>query len=163
MPPSFDALRHLSSRLARTFDGPMWHGPSLREVLDEVPAAMAHRSDVPGAHSIWALVLHMTEWASIAQARLDGERLEYPPMDVDWRSVPPTATEPAWRAAVMQLGEAYHQLSARTAAMDAGTLLDRVAGQDYSLATMLDGVVEHGTYHGGQVAMLRRIHEARGR
>jgi len=31
-----------------------------------------------------------------------------------------------------------------------------VAGLDYTVATLLRGVVEHGTYHGGQIALLKR-------
>jgi uncharacterized damage-inducible protein DinB len=85
--------------------------------------------------------------------------LEYPPTDVDWQAVPPVASEPAWRSAVAALGVAYTRLASRAAELDAGTLLNRVAGQEYSIATMLDGVIEHGTYHGGQVAMLQRMGE----
>jgi len=31
-----------------------------------------------------------------------------------------------------------------------------VKGLDYPVGILLDGVVEHGTYHGGQIALLRK-------
>ena len=33
----------------------------------------------------------------------------------------------------------------------------KVAGHDYTIRDMLDGVVEHGTYHGGQIAVLKKL------
>lgn len=147
----FDASRHIASRLRRTVTGPMWHGPSAGEALDGVTAAMAHQRMASGAHSIWALVLHMTVWAEIALARLDGERLAYPPDDVDWPAVPAEASEAAWSDAVAALGTAYARLADRVAQLDGDALLARVPENDYSVAVMLDGVVEHGVYHAGQI------------
>ncbi len=155
---TFDPVRHMVGRLTRTFEGPMWHGASLREVLHDVDAQMAKRSDVAGVHSIWALVLHMTLWAEIALARIDGERLEYPPADVDWQAVPTDATAAAWKRDVKALGAAYAALAARAAKLSPDELLNVVEEQDYSIATMLDGVIEHGVWHGGQVALLKRYY-----
>jgi uncharacterized damage-inducible protein DinB len=31
-----------------------------------------------------------------------------------------------------------------------------VPGLDYSVAVLLHGIVEHGTYHGGQIVLLKR-------
>jgi len=36
-----------------------------------------------------------------------------------------------------------------------------VSGADYSVSNLLHGVIEHGTYHGGQIALLKRALEAR--
>ena len=32
----------------------------------------------------------------------------------------------------------------------------KVPGLDYSVSVLLHGVVEHGTYHGGQIMLLRK-------
>jgi len=41
----------------RAFDGPMWHGPALAELVAGVSSEEAAAHPVPGAHSIWELVL----------------------------------------------------------------------------------------------------------
>ena len=64
--------------------GPMWHGPALAEVLEGVTAERAAARPIPGAHTIWEIVLHIIAWAEIARARLKGR--------VDRRSRRPNRT-----------------------------------------------------------------------
>ena len=155
------AQRH-AERLARTVTGPMWHGPALDEVLAGVSAAQAAAHPVPGAHSIWELVLHVSVWTEIPRERLHGRPYEEVPPEIDWPS-PPTgdaATATAWQAACERLRAAYRALADDTAALSDDALRATVARAPYSVATMLRGVVEHGTYHGGQIALLRRALQA---
>lgn len=153
---TFDPVRHVAGRLRRTFDGPMWHGPSLQEVLQGVDGEMARRRLAAGVHNIWELVRHMTVWAEIALARLDGERLAYPPPEEDWEETSGTLMTLLWDDDVAKLCAAYHTLAERVGQLSAADLLERVPEQDYSVATMLDGVIEHGVWHGGQIALLKR-------
>jgi uncharacterized damage-inducible protein DinB len=44
--------------------------------------------------------------------------------------------------------------------MDDQQLDALVPGLDYSVSVLLNGVVEHGTYHGGQMMLLSRAAEA---
>lgn len=153
----FDPARHIAARLARTVDGPMWHGPALGELLARTTAARAAEAPAAGGHSIWELVLHCASWATIALARLDGRDVGGdPPEDADWPPVPTRATAAEWKAAQASLHAAYQALAAGARAQTAAQLLARVPGREYNAATMLDGVIEHGTYHGGQIALLLR-------
>ena len=61
----------LSNHIKRTVAGPMWHGPSLDELLASVSSDQAAARPIAGAHSIWEIVLHVTAWAEIALARLN--------------------------------------------------------------------------------------------
>lgn len=45
---------------------------------------------------------------------------------------------------------------ADAAMLDDESLTRLVAGRDHSVSAMLHGVIEHGTYHGGQIAILKR-------
>jgi len=36
-----------------------------------------------------------------------------------------------------------------------------VPGLDYSVSNLLHGVIEHATYHGGQIALLKRALEGK--
>lgn len=151
-----DIARHLAGRIRRTIHGPMWHGPAVGALLDGVTPAQAAAYPIAGAHSAWELVLHMAAWAELAALRLDGGAVEYPPADVDWPSLPSVPEAEAWTAARARLVAAYEHLAERVRVLPAERLRERVAGQEHRVAVMLDGVVEHGAYHGGQLALLRR-------
>jgi uncharacterized damage-inducible protein DinB len=158
---ALDPVRHIAGRLRRVVHGPTWHGPAVIELLRDCSAGDAATVRVPGGHSIWEMVQHMTVWADIARARLDGLQLEYPDDAIDWPPVPvhddDGSRDRAWRAAQDALALAYDTLAERTRQLDARQLRRRVPGQEYTTGVMLDGVIEHGAYHGGQVALLKRL------
>ena len=52
-------IANLLDELKRIHNGGAWHGPALREALAGVTAEQATMRPVPGAHSIWELVLHL--------------------------------------------------------------------------------------------------------
>ena len=147
--------RHLGSSLERTMTGPMWHGPALAEVLNGVSADRAAARPIAGAHSIWEIVLHVTAWLEIARARLKGESTGDPTPEQDWPPV--TATDAAaWARALERLGACHREIAADARALDDARLDAKVANLDYSVDVLLHGIVEHGTYHGGQIALLKK-------
>ena len=150
-----DLTGQLANHLKRTVTGPMWHGPALNEVLDGVTAEIAAAHPLAGAHSIWELVLHVTLWAEIARARVKGERLGDPSPIEDW---PPVgdATADRWASAVERLRESYRALADEVKQLDDARLSEKITGLDYTVSNLLHGVIEHGTYHGGQIAILKK-------
>jgi uncharacterized damage-inducible protein DinB len=145
----------LANHIKRTVTGPMWHGPALAEVLDGVSAAQASARPLAGAHTIWEIVLHVTAWAEIARARLRGERIADPPASEDW---PPVAgqTDADWTAAVARLSDSHRELAHDVRHLDDAAIAAKVAGLEYTVSNLLHGIVEHGTYHGGQIALLKK-------
>ena len=147
--------RHLGSSLERTVTGPMWHGPALAEVLQGVGAEQAAARPIAGAHTIWEIVLHVIAWAEIARARLKGESTGDPTPEQDWPPV--TATDAAaWARALDRLGACHRELAADVRGLDEARLDQKIANLDYSADVLLHGIVEHGTYHGGQIALLKK-------
>jgi uncharacterized damage-inducible protein DinB len=156
----------LSNHIKRAVAGPMWHGPSLDELLASVSSDQAAARPIPGAHSIWEIVLHVTAWAEIALARLHGQRTGDPAPDEDWPapgSDPKSGSDAAanWHAALERLRDSYRALATDTRRLEPPAFDEKVAGADYTVSNLLHGVIEHGTYHGGQIALLKRALEAR--
>jgi uncharacterized damage-inducible protein DinB len=145
----------LAHHINRTVVGPMWHGPALAKVLEGVTHHQAAARPIAGAHSIWEIVLHTTAWAEIARARLRGQRLADPPPEEDW---PPVgATGPAeWDAALERLRTSHRELAHEVRHLDESAIAAKISGLEYTASTLLHGVIEHGTYHGGQISLLRR-------
>ncbi|HET6957027.1 MAG TPA: DinB family protein [Vicinamibacterales bacterium] len=141
----------LGNHIERTVTGPMWHGPALLEVLDGVDAARARARPIAGAHSIWEIVKHVTAWAEIARQRIHGEALGDPTAEQDW---PPIGDD--WAQDLERLKESHRRLAADVRQLDDAALDARVKTLEYPVGILLDGVVEHGTYHGGQIALLKK-------
>ncbi len=147
--------RQLANHIKRTVTGPMWHGPALNDVLDSVTPQQASAHPIAGRHSIWELVLHVTVWAEISRARLRGERSVDPTPAEDWPTAGDTSAA-SWTMAVDNMRESYRLLAEDVKQLDDARLEEKVAGLDYTVSVLLHGVIEHGTYHGGQIAILKR-------
>ena len=145
----------LASAIERTVTGPMWHGPSLAALLKDMTFADAMEHPIDGAHSIWEVALHVAAWANIARERLSLEPTREPTLAEDW---PPVAipTQPKWWRAVNELTDGHRRLADAVRRFDETKLNHQIPGHEYTVRVMLHGVVEHGAYHGGQIALLTR-------
>lgn len=143
------------SQLKRAYQGPAWHGPSLRELLDGVTADQAAAHPIPGAHSIWELVNHIIAWEQISQQRLEGKAMKHPADDVNFPPVNDTS-EPAWQKTLEQLAASNQLLRDAVKLFDDSRLDDLVPEANYSNYFMLHGVIQHDLYHAGQIALLKK-------
>jgi uncharacterized damage-inducible protein DinB len=160
MPTSRTAL--LIDQLHRAFDGDCWHGPSVRHLLSEVTFAQAMATPPGGIHSIAAIVAHMTSWVSEVTRRVSG----YPPADPiegDW-PIPRATDKAGWAAMHLELAEAMARLTEAVAGFPAARWNDQIGdARDAALGTGVTyeqtvlGLVQHLAYHGGQVAILRKL------
>lgn len=140
-----------------------WHGPSVQEGLDGVTASAAAAHSIPGAHSMWELVLHLAAWRGEVVRRLEGGEPGMPP-EGDWPPVGDTS-DAAWTEARRRLDESHRQLAAAVARFSEERLDDPVGRKppDPALGTvgsyyvMLHGIAQHDAYHMGQVAILRKV------
>ncbi len=147
----------LANHIGRTVTGPMWHGSALNELLDGVTHEQAAAHPIAGAHSIWELVLHITAWSDIARERLSHRSLESVPTEVDFPPVSETSAE-AWTDAKARLLASHQALAQATKGLSSDALgaAVPVPKPRYTVSTLLHGIIEHGTYHGGQIALLKR-------
>jgi len=144
--------KRLASQLRRSYEGTAWHGPSLKELLDGVTAGQASAKPVPGAHSIWELVLHITAWVREALEVVEGKAYQTLAGEKDW---PPVTGE--WQATLNELESVSHALVSAIKEMP-DEKLDQLTGEGgkYNFYFLLHGVVQHNLYHAGQIALLKR-------
>lgn len=147
-------LERLDEQLRSSFEGGSWHGPSVRETLDGVTAEEAFRHPIPGAHSIWELVLHLASTYSLVLRRLNGDAVELSP-DEDWPVVEaPTVAN--WTAALNVLRSLNQQLRAAVQHFNHEALDEPLGNPKYSAYEQFVGVTQHDLYHAGQIVLLRR-------
>ena len=132
---------------SRVMEGDPWHAGNIAALLADVTAEEAAARPIPGAHSIWQLVLHMTGWADEVRARLSGAPAGNPVVG-DWPRVGPVGRA-RWAAARTALFSAYQALHKD---------VSRMAARDLSKPryVTLHGVIHHAAYHAGQIALLKR-------
>ena len=93
-------------QLQRTFEGgDAWRCPSLRDLLATVSAPHAAARPIPGAPTIWELLLHLTVYENVARRRLGGEKVETLPDELGWPK-PTDTSAAAWLEAKLDFGEA---------------------------------------------------------
>lgn len=153
----------LREQLRKGYSDDPWHGPATDDLLRDVTAAEATARPVPGAHSLWEIVLHMTAWQNEVRRRLGGKAPALPE-EGDWPEVG-EASEGAWRrdrkhlgASLTELLEVLDGLREQDLDRTGGSLSDRdpALGTGVTLRAMIHGLVQHNAYHSGQIALLRR-------
>lgn len=150
-------ITNLLDELKRSHNGEPWHGPSLHTVLNGITAEQAASRALPTAHSIWELVLHIGAWEKVMTQRLEGLATQEP----DEGDFPPVTdtTEEAWTKTLVWLDSTHEELLNRVAKMNDADLEQIVVGKDYTAGFMLHGVVNHSTYHAGQISLLKKAFE----
>ncbi len=151
----------LLAQLAATNRGDPWYGTSRSALLEGISAGQAAAEVIPGAHSIWQLVLHMTAWTEEVGRRLAGGAPAAPRAG-DWPA-PGAVSDTAWADAKADLERAAARLRDAAAALTddewgarVGATRDAPLGAGITMAEMIVGLAEHDAYHTGQIALLRR-------
>jgi hypothetical protein len=142
------------------YDGDPWHGPSLRKVLDGVSAATASARPIPGGHSIWEIVAHLAAWDGVVARRIEEHRAIESPDEGDFPSITDAGND-AWQAALNLLDARHKKLVEIVSGLDLARWLEPVAGKEYNVAHMVRGVPQHMAYHAGQIALIRKLVEAK--
>jgi DinB superfamily len=154
--PLTGELARIDDELRRAYDGDCWHGPPLREVLTGVTAATAAARHPQLAHSVWALVNHLSAWVEVVALRISEWRVIASPAAGDFPPVTDTG-DAAWADALDDLDRRHRQLLDVVAGLDAAKLDAIVPGKTYPVAVMLHGTAQHYAYHAGQIALLKKL------
>ena len=148
-------VKRIRVLLRHTYRGPAWHGPAIRELIQDVDAETAAAHPIVGVHSIWELVLHMAYWRRTAAAALGGVTIDpEPPIEDNFPTVE-EVSEAAWERAREALAESQKALVSGLEAFDEARLDEHVGGE-YTFYFLLHGIIQHDLYHGGQIALLKK-------
>jgi uncharacterized damage-inducible protein DinB len=154
-------IERIRDQFRRAFDGDAWHGPSLISILNGVTAEQAAAHPIPGAHSIWELVLHIAAWETACRRRLEGDRARLSDEE-NWQPLTDTG-EAAWNQTRQELVDAHNQLLESLASVDESRLdqpiIEDATTPFSSVYVTLHGGVQHTLYHAGQIAILKKAIE----
>ena len=127
-------IDRILDQLKRAYEGPAWHGPSVKEVLNGVTAEQAHQRPLAGAHTIWELVHHIAVWEDVGRRRL----------------------EAAWEKAKTALERGHQALVEAISRVPESCLGEPILEGKSTVYVTLHGVIQHDLYHAGQIAILKK-------
>ena len=146
---------NIVDQMERAFEGDAWHGSSMSEILGDISSEVAAAHPLPGAHSIWEIVVHTTVWQRTVRERLQGKPIAELPDHEDWPPITDTSCD-AWEDALRDLRTEYEALREEALRWRDRDLGATCEGQRYTVYQMLHGVIQHDLYHAGQIAVLKK-------
>ncbi len=146
--------RRIADQLRRAYEGDAWHGPSLTELLSGLTASQAASHPIPGVHSIWELVLHITAWERAGRRRISGKAATVTAKQNFPRVV--DRSERAWKKALQDLERGDKALRKAVSGLSEKQLARKVPGRSHTAYLTAHGIVQHNLYHAGQIALLKK-------
>ena len=140
-----EEARRIATQLTRSVRGPAWHGPSLRAALARVSARQAVIRPIPEAHTIWEIAGHAAAWIRIVRLRIEGRGPKSVPKAINFPS-PRRGTDREWRKLLGAIRNETARLARTIRGLDDAQL-------PYLAA---HGIVQHTTYHAGQIMLLKK-------
>jgi uncharacterized damage-inducible protein DinB len=157
----FDALRE---DLRNVYDGDPWHGSSITDALKGIDADTAGLKSIPHGHTIWEIVLHMTAWTREVASRVRGAAPKNPAKD--WPTPKTLGGQTAWESALEELAAAQKEIESAVGSLKPDDLVrwigdqrDPSPGAGVTVGTLIRGLLQHHTYHEGQISLLKRAAE----
>jgi heme-degrading monooxygenase HmoA/uncharacterized damage-inducible protein DinB len=125
------------------------------ETLAGVSHEDAAAHPIEGAHSIWELALHLSSDYRLVLRRLTGDGRQLT-KEEGWPA-PLEATKEAWAETLEELRRLNQELRGAVRGFPSERLDDPlVSSVPYTAYTQLIGITQHGLYHAGQMAILKR-------
>jgi uncharacterized damage-inducible protein DinB len=148
----------LADQIRRAFDGEAWHGDSVMEILEGIDARTAAAKPIPGAHSVWEILLHIAAWDDVIIRRARGNAVQL--SDAENFPAISDKSESAWQAAILATKKKHDELVKTVAEFPDSRLAEQVPGKKesfYNFYYMFSGITQHKLYHAGQIVMLKKF------
>lgn len=150
-------IERIQKLVKNNWDGPMWHGNNLQEVLKNITWQQAFEKPAGFSHNIYEYVRHITCWRHFTVEMLKGNAAYKVEInsETDWvRHY--DKTEAAWQAALSELEQNQTTLSNALATFTDSQLDELVPERKFKWYVLLHGVIHHDIYHSGQIAVLKK-------
>ena len=161
-------LKYFINQFQSVYIGPNWIGDSIHSVLDDLPAHIAFQKPPGKRHSIAEILKHMMVWKYLLVNRLSGDNI----YDVDQEesfntSIYGEATVETFKKILSDIDDCQRELISLLDKAKPELLHVQVAGRNYNMEYLVNGILQHDIYHLGQLAFLKKqllqLHEVKSR
>lgn len=144
-------------RLAEVYAGQPWYGKPLKTIFAEIDANKTGVFPGHGQHSLYQLVKHMLAWRTFVLERLKGNdafKVEVG-SEADWMN-PAATTAADWEKLLAEFDDNQQALVEVLSQCTEESLNRPVNGKSYPFKKLVEGIVDHDIYHGGQLVTTAR-------
>jgi len=143
-------------QMRRAHVGDSWTDVSLVSLLDGLTSERAAAKPIPGAHSIWEIVLHLITTQTYIVDLVLGSVRPFRPGD-EWPPVD-EVTEDAWGETVERFRAGEAEVRRVVSDEMSDERLDApLQEKGTSAYNNLHGYIQHAFYHGGQIGLLKKL------
>lgn len=143
--------------LKNSWNGRMWHGTNLSEILGGIDHEKAFRKPTAGSHNIYELVMHLHCWRIFVLEHLKGNA-DFKVVinsSVDWPADYGT-DEASWKNALALLEKSQKELEEAFASFEDSKLDEAMHGRKFSWYVFMHGMIQHDIYHSAQISILKK-------
>ena len=144
-------IQHILQLLENAFEKNAWHGPAIKEVLNDITQEQAIQR-LNSTHSIIELVAHITSWRNFVILKLQGyadfkmtEEMNFPALS-------------DWSLTLKELDKSQEKLVVELKQFPSAKLSDIVPSSKhhYTFYTLIHGMIHHDVYHAGQIMLIKK-------
>ena len=150
-------ILRIREMLKNSWDGRMWYGANLKQVLTDIDYEKAFRKPAAGSHNIYELVMHMYCWRKFVLEHLKGNSAYNVEInsELDW-PVKYEQTAENWATALNLLESSQNELVEDLVGLKDESLDELVPGKKFSWYTLSHGLIHHDIYHSAQISILKK-------
>ena len=148
------ALELIIDNLDTVFRGDAWHGPSVMEIVNSLPLEKVTQKQQFSSETIAQHVFHLMAWRKFALEKLnDNIHYSLETEEDKWGKAEDTKAE-NFQILVENLKKSHNELIDRLESYDDDLLERNVPGEYYNFYKLLNGIIQHDTYHLGMIWVL---------
>lgn len=147
-------IQHIQTLFDQTYNGPAWHGPSVKEVIKEVTFFEALKS-TDRSHNIAEIVIHMIAWRNFLINKLKGQE-NYDVSDEENFQKIESISKEEWEALKNQLEDSQNELQDLLSKVNDDILKEKIGMRNYNYYVLMHGVIQHDLYHLGQIVLIKK-------
>lgn len=146
------SLSRIIDNIDTVFRGDAWHGPSVMEIINSMPESKVRESPSLSKQSIAQNIFHLTAYRRFVLEKLEDNihfRLE---TDEENWGTPEQLSDP--HKLKKDLLDTHAALIQKLESFDDSLLSRNVPGEYYDFYKLLNGLIQHDTYHLGMIWVL---------
>lgn len=147
-------IQNIKTLFDKTYNGPAWHGTSVKEVLKDISHEDALKN-VGDAYNIAELVYHMIAWRYFLINNLKGQT-DYDVSDEENFQKIDTLSEDEWTKLKDRLEVSQNEMQDLLSKTEDDILGKKVGSRNYTYYVLMHGVIQHDLYHLGQIVILKK-------
>jgi uncharacterized damage-inducible protein DinB len=149
-------IQSIINNLQELLNGEPWYGQSVNTIFKTIDAKNVYKKPSENSHSLIQLLYHMNSWAEFTLAQIENKVTDVSVFEnKDWIEINPA--EHTWEEGVKQFNSVNEEIINKLQKKSDDFLDGAVSYRDYDFRYLLNGLIQHGIYHLGQIVYLNKF------